>query len=66
MAAGRKKGPAPVFVIFVPSDPDWTCDATWWLKARREQKATDAEGAPRRSRPIRTIRHTRCRTQAST
>ena len=27
----------PVFKIFVLSAVSWTCDATWWLKARREQ-----------------------------
>ena len=36
----------PVFVIFVPTAEPKTCDATWWLKARREQKATDAEARP--------------------
>ena len=35
----------PVFKIFVLSAVSWTCDATWWLKARREQKTTDAGGA---------------------
>ena len=33
----------PVFVIFVPVAKPETCDATW-LKARSEQKATDAGG----------------------
>ena len=45
MTTGPPSLLVPVFVIFVPSAPTLTCDATWWLKAYRE--ATDAGGAPR-------------------
>ena len=33
----------PVFVIFVPAAVSKTCDATWWLKARSEQKQRTRE-----------------------